>query len=325
MWLSVILSCWGAIKVLKPQPTKNKVGSSLSRLPPSPPFGAVSLDLCLPCYNLLWAVFLLSYCSSLVAKHRRASCKGSQLPHCRRGWACSAQQVLWSSVLSGLLRKGEWRAVFWGRGVGCACLFQHRYLHSQGHTFSSCSSGGQVDISEGPRGTLHAKVDQMAGLPDLALARDMVGRGLVPLLLTAFAPALLLPLPGNPSCSNERKELSLLTRCHWGCFLVGAILPFFLGPQKLTSEKLNRKLHFVSSTVTIIFLNTSKTRHCDNLGKVDSTRVWYLQVVPLMTYWAWKNLGSFYFFILQQLKWQNAERKERGWLYCVSFLSFAFE
>lgn len=47
MWLSLILSCWGAIKVLKPQPTKNKVGSSLSWLP-LPSFGAVSLDLCLP-------------------------------------------------------------------------------------------------------------------------------------------------------------------------------------------------------------------------------------------------------------------------------------
>lgn len=37
MWLSLVLSRWGAINVLKPQPTKNKVGSSLSWLSPPPP------------------------------------------------------------------------------------------------------------------------------------------------------------------------------------------------------------------------------------------------------------------------------------------------
>lgn len=42
----------------------------------------------------------------------------------------------------------------------------------------------------------------MALLPPPALARTVVGRGLIRLLLAAFAPALLLPLVGNPSRSN---------------------------------------------------------------------------------------------------------------------------
>lgn len=54
------LSCRGAINVLKPQPTKNKVGSSLSLASP-PLFGAVSLGLCLLCYYMLQAVFVLLF------------------------------------------------------------------------------------------------------------------------------------------------------------------------------------------------------------------------------------------------------------------------
>lgn len=98
----------------------------------------------------------------------------------------------------------------------------------------------------------------MGLLPHLALARTMVGRGLIPLLPTAFAPAMLLLLIGNPSCSNLKEGAFFAHSVPLRLFLVGAILNFFLGPQKLTFEKLNRKLHFVSSTVTIIFFKYLK-------------------------------------------------------------------
>lgn len=88
MWLSLILSCWGAIKVLKPQPTKNKVGSSLSWLP-LPSFGAVSLDLCWPraitCSEQFFC--LIFFVLPLVAKHRKASHKGKLAPWLRMGVA----------------------------------------------------------------------------------------------------------------------------------------------------------------------------------------------------------------------------------------------
>lgn len=71
---------------------------------------------------------------------------------------------------------------------------------------------------------------------------------------------------------------------------------------------------FASSTVTIFFLNTSKTGHCDNL--VDSMRVWYLQVVYLMTYLTLKYLGSLCFSFLVKM----AEGlKERMWLTLFPF------
>lgn len=114
MWLSLILSCWGAIKVLKPQPTKNKVGSSLSWLPPPPP----PLWCCLlrPLFIVLkpaLSSFSVFSTLPLVAKTWKASSEDSQLPNCTGSgpsWLgrCSG----YTSVPSGLMRKERWRAFF---------------------------------------------------------------------------------------------------------------------------------------------------------------------------------------------------------------------
>lgn len=85
MWLSLILSCWGAIKVLKPQPTKNKVGSSLSWLP-LPSFGAVSLDLCLPrAITCSEQFFCFVFCSSLGGQTQKGTSRRQLAPWLQMG------------------------------------------------------------------------------------------------------------------------------------------------------------------------------------------------------------------------------------------------
>lgn len=206
--------------------TNQKRGGLQSRGFFSPPyFGAVSLDLCLPCYHLLWAVFLFRFIVlPLVAKHGKASRKGSSLPDCGGGWPawlgwCSSS----NSVFSGLKREEGLRFFFLfflfspRKGTRVLCLFQHgRHSHRQGHRFSR-SPGCRVDLSQSPQ-VLSPGVGQA-----------VVGRA-PSLAPHSLCPVLLLPLTGHPSCSDWRKEFSLLTRCR---FLVGAILNFLLGPQKL--------------------------------------------------------------------------------------------
>lgn len=70
----VLLRCYQGSETT----TNQKQGGlqSLSASSP-PPFGAVSLDLCLPCLSLLWAV--LFYCSSLAGQTERQVSKTAGL------------------------------------------------------------------------------------------------------------------------------------------------------------------------------------------------------------------------------------------------------
>lgn len=117
----VLLRCYQGSETT----TNQKQGGLQSLLAPLPlPFGAVSLDLCLPCYNLLWAV--LFFVLPLVAKHGKASLKGSWLPD----WlGVGLPGLAGALVLICPLRPNEkGRAkgfffFFWGRGVRFSCLF----------------------------------------------------------------------------------------------------------------------------------------------------------------------------------------------------------
>lgn len=195
---------------------------------PRPPFGAVSLDFCLrarTCSEQLFCFVLFFPCWP----YRKASLEGSQPSYWGGEWACLAWRwrARWFHMCPlGSIKKGSVKGfwgVLWRKGsrVLLRLLTWQAFLLSRVLTrclweFQRCSAG-----QGGPEGPPSSP----------ALARTVVGRGLIPLLLTAFAPALLLPLIVSPRVQTKGRSFAHLVPLR--LFLVGAILNFFLGPQKL--------------------------------------------------------------------------------------------
>lgn len=162
MWLSLILSCWGAINALKPQPTKNKVGSVSWLLPRPSRFGAVSLGLCWPYCNCSSSVLGRPPLGGQTKKGRQLlACRWG--PACLRGWA-GAWVPCWSSQpYSGRKDKG-------GRGPAASPVLLG-FSERRTQLFLLQQSRVQVGAWEFQRCSITA-VDGVV-LPHLALAGPM--------------------------------------------------------------------------------------------------------------------------------------------------------
>ena len=155
--------------------------------------------------------------------------------------------------------------------------------------------GCWLDVSESSKGALQARLGRMGLLPPQHWPGPWWAGGSFP-----CSPSLC---PSIASASHwyplvfKRKELCSLGATE--AVFSWCYSKFLLGSTKVDILKIQQEAPFcVIHCHNNFFLNTSKTGHHDNFGKVDSRRVWYIQVVHLMTYLTLKNLGSFYFSFL---------------------------
>lgn len=180
MWLSLILSCWGAINVLKPQPTKNKVGSSLLAFFFPPLFWC-----CLrPVYRAIICseqCCVVLYCSSLGGQTKQVEKAAISLSMIGSGPAWLGRCFGSTPVFSGLMWK-KGRRVFW------VFVFEEGELGTPASpSMIGILIARDTDFLLQPRvlsrhlweSQGHTKGDQMDLLPPLALAGTMVGRGFI--------------------------------------------------------------------------------------------------------------------------------------------------
>lgn len=133
------------------------------------------------------------------------------------------------------------------------------------------------------------------------------GQGLLP-GLRSLCPGMALSLIGKPLIFRLKEGAVFAHSMPLRLFFSWCYSKFLLGSTKVDVLKTQQEAPFcvIHCHRNFFFLNTSKTGHHDNLGKVDSVRVWHLQVVHFDDVLDLEESGVIlFFFILRQLKWQN--------------------